>query len=180
MSLFKTVETLIERFQALCDEIMQTLDDGGIRPGDHRSVYGSARTLGLNRMSAANRRLASIASDMRDLAVSIEGMLPDDSTIRRRFSTLLQICATISVAEDFLVVEFGAPLDISTQSDPERPSWFPPAEQIARLDMHDSWDNSQKMGEYSLLLKQLDGYRRGLRMEIARLAASRGEVLDMC
>ena len=130
----------------------------------------AARRLGEARLRSSNRKLASIASDMRELASSLRAILPEESPMRERFGGLLQICATISVAEDFLVVEFGAPMGISVRAEEEAPKWFPPAEQIAALDHHDSWDNSKKLNEYSRVLAQLDTYKSELREEIARLA----------
>ena len=171
IDLYRAVEALIARFQDLCDEIVEALDGGGIRAGEHQSVYGSAYRLGEAGLRRANRKLASIASDMREIATSIGGILPEGSALRERFSRLLQICATISVAEDFLVVEFGAPLGISIEKDPQE-RWFPPADQIAGLDRHDSWDNSEKLAEYSRVLTQLDAYKAELRREIARVANS--------
>ena len=77
---------------------------------------------------------------MRQIAVSIGQMLPVGSEVRERFGSLLQICATISVVEDCLVVEFGAPLNISIRKE-EDPEWSPPIDQLAGLHMHDGWDN---------------------------------------
>jgi hypothetical protein len=172
IDLYRAVEALIERFQDLCDEIVQALVAGGVRAGDHQSVYGSAFKLGEAGLRRTNRKLSSIASDMREIASSLKEILPEGSRARERFGDLLQICATISVAEDFLVVEFGTPPTISLRADEEAEHWFPPAGQLASLDRHDSWDNSKKLDEYTNVLSQLDIYKGQLRREIARLASS--------
>jgi hypothetical protein len=169
VDLYRAIELLIERFQELCDEIVQALVAGGIRPDDHQSVYGSV-SAGQARLSAANRKLARIASDMRQIASSLFDILPENSALRAKFGALLQVCATISVAEDFLVVEFGTPLKISRQTNAREKAWGWEIDQVDNLDRHDSWDNSLKLDEYRKVLMELDEYRTELRREIARVA----------
>jgi hypothetical protein len=167
--LYQTVDTLIERFQNLCDEIIEALIAGGIESRVHHTVYGSAHRLGSARIRAANRKLAKIATDMRAIASSISGMLPQGSIAREQFSSVLQICASISVAEDFLIVEFGAPLNVAVEQDRAKMGWLPDVDQLSGVAVYDSWDNSEKLDEYSRLLAQLDDYKTELRSELARI-----------
>ena len=162
---YQSVDTLIERFQNLCDEIVENLVEGGIKSYDPGSIYGSARRLG-----RAKIRAAKIATDMREIATSISEMLPKGSNAREQFSEVLQICASISVAEDFLIVEFGAPLDISVDRDEHNNRWIPDGNQLSGVAVYDSCDNSEKLDEYPRLLTQLDAYRTRLRSELARVA----------
>ena len=170
IDLYHTVEALIERFEDLCDQIVEALIKGKIRSGDHQSVYGSAHRLGEVRLRAANRKLASIASDMREIASEIAKILPESSLVREQLGNLLQICASISVVEDFLVVEFGAPLHLSFDTKPRTHWWVPLADQLVDVDEHDSWDNSQKLNEYARILSELHTYKTQLRREIARMS----------
>jgi hypothetical protein len=97
----------------------------------------------------------------------------DFSKARERFGGILQICASISVAEDFLVVEFGSPQNISlTEREPKFAPMFFPAGRIDGVDHYDDWDNSAKLPEYASLQAQLSEYKRQLRREIERVAKS--------
>jgi hypothetical protein len=59
---------------------------------------------------AANRKLLNIATDMREIGSNLRAP-SGGSSLQERFGGLANICATtISVAKDFLIVEFGAAL----------------------------------------------------------------------
>lgn len=170
IELYRVVETLIERFQELCDEITEALVAGGI---GHRSIYGSALRLGETRILKTNRKLVSIACDMRDIASSIREMLPEQSTAREKFGGILQICASISIAEDFLIVELGVPQEISISTEaPLAAMTRSPLGRIKGVELQDDWDQSLQIPEYARLQAQLDQYKRQLRSEIARVTGT--------
>jgi hypothetical protein len=73
------------------------------------------------------------------------------------------------VAEDFLIVEFGAPLNVAVEQDRAKMGWLPDVDQLSGVAVYDSWDNSEKLDEYSRLLAQLDDYKTELRSELARI-----------
>lgn len=172
VDLYRAVEALIGRFQDLCDEIVGTLTEGGLRPGVHQSVYGTGR-VGAARVRSANRRLAAIALDMREIASHLREILPDGSPVLRRFAALLQLCASISVVENFLAVELGAPPGVvrRREEDREHRQFFPTTDELDGLRLQDGWDNSEKLDEYARVLALLDAYKAELRREVARLAS---------
>ena len=45
---------------------------------------------------------------LRDISSSLDVLLPVSSKLLETFSSLLQLCAAISVVEDFLVLQLGA------------------------------------------------------------------------
>ena len=172
LSLYRAVDALISRFQELCDELIQALVSGGIRAGHHQSVYGSAFRLGEARIGAANRKLLRIANEMREIGSNLRALFPEGSPLQHRFGELARICASISVGEDFLVVDFGAPLDLTLGENNDFPRMVDAPDHVAFLGMHESWDNSKKLEEYHRILGQLDTYRSQLRKEIARLTTA--------
>ena len=172
LKLYSAIDTLIERFHDLCEEIVQALMAGGIVSGEHQSVYGSAYQLGEAGIRSANRKLARIAADMRDIAAGFDDILANDSPARQRFSDLSRICASISVGEDFLVILFGAPVTLPGTIPSDREEWGLETGRLACVDRHDSWDNSRKLDEYSRVSSELDSFRVALRQQIARLAST--------
>jgi hypothetical protein len=56
--------------------------------------------------------------------------------------------------------------------EPKFPQMIVPPEPISSLDLHDSWDNSEKIDEYHRILVQLNTYKSDLRTQIASLASA--------
>jgi hypothetical protein len=179
VSLYRTVEALIERFQQMCDEILQVLLESDIA----KHFYGSARNVREARLPAANRRLRSIAFDMRELAGSLDGILKRESTLRSRLNQILQVCASISVAEDFLVVNLGTPAaipdQITYQINDDGRAWGPWTGEMHPLNVEDNINSpdypgkvgQQMVSDFRRVLGELDRYKRELRQEVAKVVA---------
>jgi hypothetical protein len=175
LDLFKTIETLIHRFEELCDEILQVLTEAQIED----DFYGSAYRIAHSRILRANRKLLDIARSMRDISSSLDGILRGDSALHMTFNELLEICAAISVAEDFLVIDVGAPPDLPQENPPgKRPETRGAG--IPDLPLRDNVlspiyfdDLGEKMvSDFNQVLGELSMYRADLRRTIARLAAA--------
>jgi hypothetical protein len=110
----------------------------------------------------------AIALDMRELNTSLCDILPQESEARRRFSGILQVCASISVVEDFLEVQLGIPEKVEIDRIPPRFQRHPEGEMAGIGDFRDDWNNSATLPEYARLQAQLDAYKIQLRREIAR------------
>ena len=95
LELYRAIEILIIRYQDLCDEILAS------SPWDEQSVR---RT---------NRRLATVASDMRALATSLDRLIQPDDALRRRLTDVLEVCVSISTVEDLVVIKYGNPHELS-------------------------------------------------------------------
>jgi hypothetical protein len=164
--LYQAVELLIGRFQELFESLLDAIESAGIRRGEKGSLYGSAarlnRSIGIESL---NRKLVSIAEDMREIAKSLDQLLPEASEIRARFVELLQICASISVLEDFVVIDLHSPN--KPESAPR--DYIPLLPQQRR---HEAFFSLPKtMDDYVQALWLLDAYKRDLRRVVARLKA---------
>lgn len=159
LDLYRAVERLIGSYETMFDELMEAGEVG-------RTTYGSARRLSVERISATNRRLADIAHEMREIAVALAAILPDDSLARRKFEGLLRICASISIVEDIAFVKFGRPAEVALV---ENGSWTGvPFEEVRGLS--GNWRDG--FGHYHQALSQLADYKRQLRGRIAELQQS--------
>jgi hypothetical protein len=175
LNLYKAIETLIDRFQQLCDEILRVLLESNIQ----NHFYGSAGRVGPSRLPSANRKLRSIASDMRELSSSLDGILKRESALRTRLSELLQVCASISVAEDFLVINLGTPVEVSDKDTDEVSRWGLRTGEMPGLDIRDNIKAPYYLGElgqqmvedFRRVLGELDVYKRDLRREAAKIVA---------
>jgi hypothetical protein len=172
IDLYMVAKHLTESFQNLCGEIIGALAAGGITNAS-QTIYGSAARLGKPRILKANTKLASIALDMRELSSLINDILPQQSRARKKFTAILQICASISVSQDFLVVELGVPRALKpATNNPRFPGVFAAPGRIEGVDQRDHWDNSVKLPEYARLQSHLEEYGQQLQSELAGAAKS--------
>lgn len=186
IDLYRTVERLIERYQALFDELFEVLSDSGIEDG----FYGSGRRLPQARLASANRKLIGIAADMREIAVHLDQILGRESELRVRLEDVLQLCVEISVAEDFLVLSLGAPGpggEWPGGGAGRSNAQYPPPERYsglswtsARTPVPDNINSPSYGGELGAEMlrdinrvrSELDGYQRDLRSAVARARVS--------
>jgi hypothetical protein len=104
---------LIDGFES----VLETLIEVFVQADAEANYYGSASRLSVVRLDRANRHLVRIASDMRDLATALDGMLTDSSPVRARLSSVLSLCVSIRICEDFCIVRLGTPAQIPTKPD---------------------------------------------------------------
>jgi hypothetical protein len=105
-----------------------------------------------------------------------------------RVQSVLELCATISVAEDFLVVQLGAPLELpetlradeaATDSSDGR-TWGIATGEVPGPRVTDNPDYSGEAGSimlktYQECLVRLDEYRVELRKAVADVVAATGQ-----
>jgi hypothetical protein len=178
VDLYRTVETLIERYQELVDEIIQVLAESEI----DRNFYGSAHRIAQARLLTANRKLLSIAGDMRELTNSVQQILAKQSALRQRLEDVAQIVTTISVAEDFLIIRLGAPSDLPKGISSDEQGWGIETGEIPGLSVLDNINapnylselGSEMVRDLNRASAELDTYKRQLRGAIARSRAVQG------
>jgi hypothetical protein len=145
---------------------LDAIESSGIRRDEESSLFGSAarlnRSIGIENL---NRKPVSIAEDMREIAKSLDEVLPQAAGIRARFVELLQLCASISVLEDFFVIDLHSPKE--PESVPR--DYIPLLPERRR---HESFYTLPKaVDDYIEALWLLDAYKRDLRRVIAKLKA---------
>jgi hypothetical protein len=115
---------------------------------------------------------------MRELADSLDGVLKRESELRLRLNQILQVCGSISIAED-LVVNLGAPADLPEQDEDDGSVGRRTGERRG-LNAPDNLSAPNYLGNLGRqmvrdcrrVLGELDAYRRELRREIAKIATS--------
>jgi len=173
IDLYRTVETLVERYQNLCDEILDVLVEADI--GHH--FYGSARRIPERRLEQANRKLLDIANDMREMTASLDSILDPESPLRQRFTDVLGLCTQISVAEDFLLILLGAPPEVPRRSAGYEIAMSGRYTELAAAGIS-VFDNihamaflgelgGQMVRDFERVLRELDTYKMQLRAAIA-------------
>lgn len=170
LDLYSCVSALIESFQTLVDEVIQTFGDGELGENHPDGVF--AERLGPSRLLRANRKLMGIALEMRELNLALDGMLLEGSEARKKLGGILQLCASIYVCEDFLVVGLGAPKEVKPSIDGSGGiTGVMPSDGLldGTGDYYDRWNVFQ---EYARLQRHLDDYKRQLRREIALVSNS--------
>lgn len=178
IDLYRTIESLIGRYEDVCDEILRVLEESEIR--DH--FFGSAGRISQTRLLSANRRLNSIAKDMREISSTLDALLPVSSRLRERFSALLELCVSISVAEDFLVLQLGAPITLPVPPEASDITAWRIWQQSPGLPVSDNvlapyyfGDLGEKMiGDFTRVLNEIHLYRGELRTVVARLTSASG------
>ena len=98
--LYLTIAEFIDQFESLCDEIIRAF----MVAGADTSFYGSGEHISQFEMGVANRKLRSIARDMRELSISLRSLLEEDSVLRRRLEVISDISSEIVTVEDFIGV----------------------------------------------------------------------------
>jgi len=172
LDLFRTVDSLIGRYEDVCKEIATLLDESDIQ----NHFYGSGYRVAPARLVSANRRLASISQDMREISSSLNTLLTKSSDLHQRLSALLQICVSISIAEDFLVLQLSAPTTVPTQ-----PVWQGPRSgALSELPIDDNvlapryfGDLGEKMvADFTRVLGEIQRYRGELRRATANVTSA--------
>lgn len=172
VELYRAIEKMICGYQNLVDEILGIWRDSGM----DRSIYGSANRVSASRVQSANRKLLDIAADMRSIAAALHGIVNADSILAQKLRRVLDLCATISIAEDFLIVKLGSPSALSLS---DRNEWGILTNEIEHCDIHDNAGGHNYPGElgqstisdFENLLSALSVYRRDLRLAIAEAAS---------
>jgi hypothetical protein len=172
LELYYAIDKLILQYQELCDELLGVLVESRV---NRKHYGGSAYRLSQVRLVAANRKLTRIASDMREIASSFENIVKRNSPILNEINEIVQVCAAISIAEDFLVIRFGAPAEVHEQLAIERgksrPALVSLPGQVA--DLHENYGaqgDENMVKDLQEVLSDLDKYRYKLRKKIANLS----------
>jgi hypothetical protein len=175
LELFYTVDKLIQRYQELCDEILQVVIEARIEKKGGLP-YGSARSVSEARLTAANRKLTKIASDMRQISSSLNGILARDSELLLRAQEVLEICVAISIVEDWLALRLGAPPEVREQTERVYGKRYMGLVSLPgqAADLPESFGTPITYGtaeELQTMLSDLDRHRTQLRDAIGRLAS---------
>jgi hypothetical protein len=153
--LYRAVDELIDRFQRLCDEIVEVLVEARF----DKRPYGSAYGISEARLAAANRKLHKTSRDMHDIAAPLGQILSQDSVLKQRLAVIAALVAEIAVIEDFLVVGFS---DVSAGDTgrPERRFRRKLGYMLTEADEH-------LVQAYQSISCDLDNYRNRLRLATA-------------
>jgi hypothetical protein len=144
VNVYRAIDSLIDRFQELCDEIIVDLLPGEVNiPGT--DLYSSPGLL------AANRRLKKINDDMHQIASSLQYMLKGDSVLRQRLSVVAVLAARITIFEETVTIY----LDDGRATEPE---WG---------------DEASAVRAYQYVQLELDKYRSELRAATAAFMTAR-------
>lgn len=173
LDLYRAVDKLIQQYEDLCDEILKVLLESNIK--DH--FYGSAWRIAETTLARSNRKLLRISRDMRDISDSLDGLLKSGSEPLQRFKGLAEICALISVAEDFLIVKLGTPSVVPDDGAARIEGWRGETPDLPVYDnIHAMFFGGelggQMVNDFNRVLRELDSYRADLRKAIARLASA--------
>lgn len=171
LDLYRAVEKMIGLYQDLAAEILSVWNDAGMKS----SIFGSAWRIPAIRVQSANRKLSDLANDMKTLATSLEGIINADSALISRLGPVLELCVTISVGEDFLLLELGRLKRFVDVADLRNLGWGGPTGEIEDCVVD---DNAQEMYYGGLgreviedlehLLLSLSSYRVDLRAAVAK------------
>ena len=174
LDLYRTVDSLIGRYEDVCKEIATLLDESDIQ----NHFYGSGYRVAPARLVSANRRLATISQDMREISSSLGTLLTKSSELHQRLSALLQLCISISVAENFLVLKLSAPTTVPTPAESMR-FRGPRSGVLSELPVDDNvltcydGDLGQKMvADFTRVLGEIQHYRGELRRAIAHVTSA--------
>ncbi len=177
LDLYKTIKVLIERYQKLCDEILQVLLEVKIQD----SFYGSAWLLtDESHLPQVNRKLLSIATDIRDISKSLDGILNQNTALYKRFKDFIEICPTIGVLEDFLVIQLDTRLDSSRETSIDQALWGVKTDVVSGQPISDNVHTpefegnlgEQMVHDFHYILAELDDYKVQLEQSIAKLASN--------
>lgn len=159
IDLYRTIERLIERYQALFDELLEILPQ---KPGERRRAQ----------LASTNRKLVGIAADMREIAGHLDGLLARESALRERLGDVLELCVQISKTESLgLVLDVGAPPDLDRGAKPpplsvpdsiKAPRW---SQSLGRLLPR---RRGPELEDLTRVRAELDDYQRQLRSAVAR------------
>lgn len=179
LDVYKVVEALVGRFEELCDQILDVLGLADIE----NNFYGSAGVAREGVLLRANRRMLSVASDMRGIARSLGGILKGSSIHRAQLEDVLRVVATISVLEDFVVLRIGCPVALPSgealQDSIDRYSGMVTGE-IPGMNMEDSVhtpcyspeDGAEIIRDFNRALVEIGAYKDALRETIAGLSTA--------
>jgi hypothetical protein len=145
IDLYRTVETLVVRFQDIVDTVLA-------------ETYGS---IDYHRQL---RKLEDSEREMRTLVQALDGVLQRDSQFRSRLDCVFQLCVRIGGMDSGLYISLGG-------ERPARP--FDVLDEERKESNQDYWkQQSDRLQEYHRLLSDLSAYRHDLRDAIARIVAS--------
>lgn len=164
IDLYQLVDRLIDRFQALLDEVSRIL----VKYGGRDLFFPRHATLEeRHEVTIANRKLLAIARDMRDISESIQELLPEKSEFAKHLYLISQICTTISEVEGNVCLKFGFPPEIPANSQLpkyDEEGWRGFHWRIPGMQMYGNWVWS---AQDDANVQALDEYRRELRSAIA-------------
>jgi hypothetical protein len=149
LQLYKTIDTIVQHYEELCNEILQAIID----------YESEVRPYGYVEISSRNRRLLSIATDMRDISQSLDSLLRRNSDIYLKFKELSEVCATISSLDGILYIRLSAPVHLT---DDYLDSYFHDEE-------FSDFPLSREIQDINRILAELNVYKNNLRKTIAKL-----------
>ena len=173
IELYRAVDRLVDRFQALLDEVSRIL----VRCGG-KDLYFPMRATPEERhdVTIANRKLLAIARDMRDISASISDVYREKDELGEQLRLIGQICTTISEVEGNVCLKFGFPPEVPADSqlanydeDSERYFWH---HHVPGIPLY---ANMRWTSDDDATLRDLDEYRRELRSAIAEAISEASE-----
>jgi uncharacterized protein YbaR (Trm112 family) len=165
-ALLDRVKLLIEQFEEYFDEIADVLVESGI----NKSLYGSAHNVSEQRILKANRKIQNISNEMRSIYRGVSEKFHLSLQTKDSIERIVGICAQISTAEDFLVIN----LFDSGLLDKIVPRIHQSHSEVAHPDnLHAPFYmgelGGQMLRDYHLALIELNNYKISLAEVIERL-----------
>jgi hypothetical protein len=99
--LLQEVSQLVERFETQYDEMVSVLSEAGYAT----DLYGSAGRVPRDRLLRANRKLVTVANDMRAIYRGIRSRFTITPETVEALDRVTRTCCQLAVAEDFLVIQ---------------------------------------------------------------------------
>jgi hypothetical protein len=178
VDLYRAVDRLIGRFEDVCRQLASVLGEACRGPVSYPSISNLRST----DVSEANISLIRVATDMREIAQDVREIVASDTGVFHRLAMVSELCTTISLNEDVLVVILSTPKEIPAhlQADPGDP--FSVSRTLRRLDSDArAFDSAfSRWGEPSLdevsdlerVVSDMNRYRSELRSAIADAASA--------
>lgn len=176
VDLFRTVERLIERFEEICRSLASVLSEAMTGPMHYPSEM-NLRSVGL---VETNIKLVRIANDMREIAKELRQTVATHGVLYERLARLAELCTTISLNEDALIVVLATPKKLPMhllEARSEQGHFYDLLQEITNeteaFDLDVTWDkpNVGEVSDLERIVIDMESYRAALREAVASITA---------
>jgi len=179
VDLYRTVERLIEQFEDICRSVASILIEGSC----HTS-QPSIMNLRVGGVIETNTKLIKIASEMRDIAKELRGIVTSEGAVFSKLNLVSQLCTVISHLENRFMVVLATPKElpwylIEPRSLADAPSWYTEIREAAGefFEFEDKPDRgcdliaAGEISDLERIVLDMESYRSALRSAVANLTA---------